>query len=525
MKSTMLQKTKLYWPVIVLAVLFGCCYWNAPLVADQYVSNGLYIDAGGFANYVTGYCLWWLRNVNARFFSVLICGIVEQNVLFNRIGMMAVVLLVPILGMFALKIQKNRPLFLLLTCTLMLIIGAGIQREVYFYAGLLYMGVVVLTEAIALLTAKLLDENPGRRLGYLYLAVALVAGLWLETFTAALFVTYVCLTIYHYWSTRKVSRWLVASVGVSGVCLYLMMHQRGNSLDKQTMDLRELISQGRQVLDALYLENAGITAMLGLLAALFFAIKMRHSLQRRARVLYAVSALALLYIGITHALQAYNVQLAAWQSAVANTGNINAMPSGLLYVVATGLLPPANNSIRFFLYLLLTLFLLLAVVLQHHNREYLILYCVSFVNVGVVSVTSVAIADAMGGIGARMLAPSVLLLAVLMAAITADALQPAESERVVKILMVSITVLFLLKADDYYARFSLVGKISRENAIRIESCVEQQRLGTWDIDTDTMVLKSIPSDLLDHDLEKKDPRYPFFCRFYGLDEETLVAYE
>ena len=525
MRRTFLDKGKLYWPVVVLAVLFLYCYGNTPLVADQYVATGLYIDAGGLVNYTTGYCFWWLCNVNARFFSTLVCGIIEQSVVTNRLGMLAVLCAIPLMGMLALNTKKNRILYLLLSCASILLVSAGIQQEVYFYAGLLYLGVVVLAEAVAFMTVRLLEKKPDVRFGCGYLLLTMVASLWLESLTAALFVVYICLLLYHYVKTCRLSRWLSASVIVSGICLYMMMHQRNEYLDKQTTDIRELVHQVRQVFDVLYYDNAAVTAILSLLLALFFALQWQRTMNKVARKGYVVFALVSLYTGITHASQAYNVQLTAWQQAASLSENVNVIPSAMLHVTSTLLLPPSCNAMRFFLYLLLTLFILIAVVLQRNNLEYLILACVAIVNVGVVSVTSVAIANAMGGVGQRMVTPSLLLLVVIMAAVTAENLRPDENFAVIKVILIAATVFFLLKADDYYVRFTRVGKIHRQNLIQIEFCAEQQRLGTWDMETDILTLQSIENDLWVYNLEEDDPRYPYFCHFYHLREGTLVQYQ
>lgn len=525
MRHTFLDKGKLYWPVVVLAVLFLYCYGNTPLVADQYVATGLYIDAGGLVNYTTGYCFWWLCNVNARFFSTLVCGIIEQSVVTNRLGMLAVLCAIPLLGMLVLNIQKNKTLFLLLSCALILLVSLGVQQEVYFYAGLLYLGVVILAEVVAFMTVQLLEKKPDVRFGCGYLFLTMVACLWLESLTAALFVAYICLLLYHYVKARRFSRWLSASVVLSGICLYMMMHRRDAVLSTQTTDMRELLHQVRQVFDVLYYDNAAVTAIMGVLLAIFFTLQWQRTMNKVARKGYVVFALVSLYTGITHASQAYNVQLTAWQQAASLSENVNVIPSAMLHVTSTLLLPPSCNAVRFFLYLLLTLYILIAVVLQRNNLEYLILECVAIVNVGVVSVTSVAIGNAMGGVGQRMVAPSLLLLAVIVSAITAENLQPDKNLSVIKALLIVAAVLFLLKADDYYVRFTKVGKIHRQNLIQIESCAEQQRLGVWDLETDILVLQPIENDLWDYNLEEDDPRYPYFCRFFHLQEDTLVQYQ
>lgn len=503
---------KKYFPVIILGILFLYCYLIMPLAYDQYVSNKLYIHNQGIINWITGYCWYWVTSVNGRFFSVLITGFLEQNRILNTIGMTATMILIPLLGLKIFSVPENQKKYFLLVNVLgLMIVGIELQETVYFYAGMLYLGAVIIVELFYIALLSVLEGNRGN-IKFFYI-VCVIGAFWLETLTATLLVCSICLLLYQYIKKKEWSYHLMGAGIIFSIALVVMAYGRQSAIEASSGSLLASIhEQTVLVLRTTFYQNAGVTLIISIVLLIHFIERIVKNKENILRiVIYSLFTIFLCYMCILHALVYYN-------NYISDYCNVNEDISRSIIHTSLQLIPQKYIGFQdgwfVITYLILIGIMIDCAIHSKHQRSSLTILCAAICMIGIPCILN-------EHFGVRIIAPGLELLSVYCAEILLESFSYINKDIKKTFYIFSIIILLVL-ADGYYVRCTNIAEKYRRNLEKIELCRKAQLEGTWDYENDILKLES--SGFHVRVIPSNNNHFIYFSDYYGISEKTEVSY-
>lgn len=515
---------KRYSAAYIVGILFFYCFSQMPLHFDQLVSVGMYTEYGGLLNYITGYCWFWVTQVNGRLMSTLIGGFLEQNYTLMFLVDSVLLAFFPVLCMraFAKREQVDSKL-LWISALALLLLSRQIELEVLSYALFIYFVPVMLVLYLICSMESFIPSKEicvTRKDGSKYLCLVLVLSLWLENITFGMLIVSGSLFLWDWFVNRRKNGYLLAGTILAFLCLLWMTRFRANATTFKLgfeEQLKQIMVKINIVLDAVFLDNAILTAGMALIAMLAVLHVAKGRGKQGHRYIYAAFCM---YIFATHLVSAYNSMIQLAQAIPVPLAGTGSATTSLPMVTWSILLPPENDAIRLLIYLFFAVSLLYPILLSERRLLLLTSYGFAMSSMGVVFFTTEYW-------GSRIIAPSLLLLLVTMIGICADFLPELNARpKVIKWGGIILIAIFLLRCDYYVQRYTAIGQIREYNDTVIEYAVERQIKNEWDYDTDVLALKYYwgNTELFCANIVAGDPHFQFFCQYYDLNPATQIAY-